>query len=370
MKYVRSAMEIESAEEVGYDNIQFNFAESSIMDGQVKDIPVSLDELVLEYGSHQGKTELREIIAADGDGLKADDVLTTMGAGGALFALATTLLEPGDHVVVGFPNYAINLQAPRVTGANVDLLEQTFEGGFRVDIEELAERVTAETKFVSLTCPHNPTGSVLSMPELEKIVELVEERGSYLILDEIYREMHHGEPLPPAATFSPRVISVASLSKTYGLPGLRLGWLICRDADLMETLLAAKEAMHISHSVVLEELAYAFLLDKDAHVEKTRQDIAAKFAVVKGWMEGQDYLEWVEPSGGVTCFPRLKADLDVDVDRFYEVLNDKYGTYVGPGHWFEVDRRYMRIGFGWPSKDQLQQGLGNITRAVGEAMRA
>jgi aspartate/methionine/tyrosine aminotransferase len=189
-----------------------------------------------------------------------------------------------------------------------------------------------------------------------------------LILDEIYREMHHGEPLPPAATFSPRVISVASLSKTYGLPGLRLGWLICRDADLMETLLAAKEAMHISHSVVLEELAYAFLLGKDAHVEKTRRDIAAKFGVVKAWMEGQDHLEWVEPSGGVTCFPRLKADLDVDVDKFYEVLNDKYGTYVGPGHWFEVDRRYMRIGFGWPSKDQLEQGLGNITRAIEEAM--
>jgi aspartate/methionine/tyrosine aminotransferase len=160
---------------------------------------------------------------------------------------------------------------------------------------------------------------------------------------------------------------VSSLSKTYGLPGIRLGWLVCQDKELMETFLAAKEEIHICNSVVDEEIACRYLQVKGSHLQRIKAHIDRNFRLVQKWMENQHDLEWVEPAGGVVCLPRIKPGLPVDVDRFYDVLNMTYKTYVGPGHWFEMGRRYMRVGYGWPSKDELELGLRSITRAVHEA---
>ena len=95
--------------------------------------------------------------------------------------------------------------------------------------------------------------------------------------------------------------------------------------------------------------------------------IGCHFKIVRDWMDSQQNLEWVQPSGGAVCFPRIQAKINIDVDHFYRLLNAKYKTFVGPGHWFEMDRRYMRIGYGWPDTAQLQRGLENISRALEEA---
>jgi aspartate/methionine/tyrosine aminotransferase len=181
--------------------------------------------------------------------------------------------------------------------------------------------------------------------------------------------MSYSKTPPLAASLSPRAISVSSLSKTYGLPGLRMGWLICRDERLKETFLAAKEQIHIGHSVLDEEIAFRYLEKKDAHLKKIKEMIAVKFETMRNWIAQQEELEWREPAGGVVCFPRIKETIDLDIDGFYRILNEKYKTFVGPGHWFEHDRRYMRIGYGWPPGDELERGLANITRAVREATR-
>ena len=113
--------------------------------------------------------------------------------------------------------------------------------------------------------------------------------------------MTFGEKLPLAASLSPRAISVSSLSKTYGLPGIRMGWLVCRDPALQETFLAAKEQIFISGSVVDEAIAEQYLTRKDAHLTRIRAQIAANYALVKTWMAEQTAFEWVEPQGGVVC---------------------------------------------------------------------
>jgi aspartate/methionine/tyrosine aminotransferase len=174
-------------------------------------------------------------------------------------------------------------------------------------------------------------------------------------------------PLPIAASRSDRVISVSSVSKTYGLPGLRIGWLICRDAALLETFLAAKEQIFICNSIVDEELAFQALSERATTLPAIRRRIEEHRAIVEDWYHGQDDLEWVAPTGGVVCFPRLRADRGVDVDRFYDVLNHDLRTFVGPGHWFEQPRAFMRIGFGWPPTDELRLGLANITKAAAAA---
>ncbi|MEI7469944.1 MAG: aspartate aminotransferase, partial [Chloroflexota bacterium] len=106
---------------------------------------------------------------------------------------------------------------------------------------------------------------------------------------------------------------------------------------------------------------------KDAMLDDIRAKIAINFEAISGWMSAQSQLEWVQPQGGVVCFPRIRPDLSVNLDTFYQLLNHKYGTWVGPGHWFEHDRRYMRIGYGWTSRDTLLAGLNTITQAINDA---
>lgn len=223
------------------------------------------------------------------------------------------------------------------------------------------------TRLISLTHPHNPTGSVLSMADLEAAVALAERTRCYLLVDETYREMNYDGPTPLAATLSPRCISVASMSKSFGLPGIRMGWIITRDPALQELFLAAKEQMVICNSVVDEEIAWAVLARRDHFLAPVLERNRRVRAMVKEWMAGQPALEWVEPRGGVVCFPRIRPASGVDVDAFYHILNAKYGTYVGPGHWFGMERRFMRIGYGWPRPAELAAGLEGIGRALAEA---
>ena len=176
--------------------------------------------------------------------------------------------------------------------------------------------------------------------------------------------MSFAPQLPIAATLSKRVISVSSMSKSYGLPGIRIGWLICRDEQLMETLLAAKEQIFITNSVVDEEIAYQYLLNKENLFAPVKQTILQNFSVLKSFMLQQNVLEWIEPQGGCVCFPRIKKEIDVDANKFHELLLNKYSTYIGRGHWFEEDGRYMRIGYSWDKTEKLQKGLNNILKAI------
>jgi DNA-binding transcriptional MocR family regulator len=121
--------------------------------------------------------------------------------------------------------------------------------------------------------------------------------------------------------------------------------------------------------VLDEEVAYQYLLNRDTHLARIRADIARKYALVQDWIAEESLIEWVEPQGGVVCFPRIKLDAPVDVERFYATLNGKYKTMVGPGHWFEQDRRHMRVGFGWPDNAQLTTGLENISHALRESLK-
>ena len=134
----------------------------------------------------------------------------------------------------------------------------------------------------------------------------------------------------------------------------------------MEKMLAAKEQIFICGSIVDEEIAYRFLQKKDQMLAKVKDSIERKRKILCDWFDSQTELEWVTPVAGVACFPRIKSNLEISVDRFYQILNSKYQTYVGPGHWFEMDRRHFRIGYGWPTEADLKTGLENITRALKE----
>jgi aspartate/methionine/tyrosine aminotransferase len=373
VRYRRMPIEVESPEQLGYGRIRHNLAESSVTDAALADLGVDLGGLVLQYGDHLGLPELRAAIAADGAGLDPDDVLVTPGAVTALFLVHTTLLEAGSHVIVARPNYATNVETPRAIGADVSFLELAYEDGWSVDPDRIAGLLRPETRLVSLTTPHNPTGTTLDRVTLDAVIGLVERHGTArLLVDETYREMTFGEPLPVAATLSDRVISVTSLSKTYGLPGIRVGWLVTRDAALADALLAAKEQILISGSLVDETIALAALRRRPSWLPEIRARIGEAFDITTGWLDSNARFEWVPPRGGVVGFPRVRPEWAgrLDLDQFYAALFDRHGTVVGPGHWFEQPRAHFRLGYGWPSTDELRGGLVALDAAFDETVAA
>jgi len=255
MKYRRMPIEIESPEQFGYANIRCNLTESSVTDLRLEHLNLDLHNLTLAYTDHVGAPGLRALLASEGDGLAPQDVIITVGAAAALFIVATSLLDATSRLVVMRPNYATNIETPRAIGCTIDFLDLSFEDGYRFDIQRLAALVQPGTRLISLTTPHNPTGTVLTTTDLHAAIALAERHDCYLLVDETYREMNFAGPTPVAASLSPRCISVASLSKSYGLPGIRVGWIITRDPTLQELFLAAKEQIFICNSIVDEYIA-------------------------------------------------------------------------------------------------------------------
>jgi aspartate/methionine/tyrosine aminotransferase len=246
----------------------------------------------------------------------------------------------------------------------VDFLDLAFEDGFRLDLDRLASLVRPDTKLVSITQPHNPTGTMCTRAELDAVIELVEQAGTTLLCDETYRDLTHGEALPLAATLSPRVVSISSMSKAYGLPGLRIGWAVTRDPALGELLLAAKEQVLICGATLDEHIAGQVLSRRAEVLPPIVADVRARLRVVRDWLAGQSTFEWVEPTGGVVGLVRARPDVPLDAERFHEVLLAEHGTYVGPGHWFELDDRHFRLGFGWPTPAELAAGLQALSAAA------
>ncbi len=368
LAYRRTPIEKESPEEYGYENIHHNLAESSVPDVVYGDLELDLKNITLSYGDHLGNHQLRQSIAEEGESFKSDNVLITTGAAGALFIVATSLLKPNDHAVLLHPNYVANIETPRAIRCQIDYLRLVYEDKFKLDLEKLEQLIKPNTKVISLTYPQNPTGTILTEKELNEVVALAEFNGCTLILDETYRDMTKNPP-SIAASLSSNVISVSSFSKAYGLPGIRSGWLITQNERLMERFLAAKELIFICNSIIDEAIATHFYVNKKQHFLKNIQGhVRANFESLKDWIDRNPYLEWIEPQGGCICFPRIEMDLDVDIEKFYFLLKEKYKTFVAPGHWFEVDKRFMRIGFGYPSNQELSAGLQCITKALEDSI--
>ncbi len=370
MKYVRMPIEVESPEEMGYQNIEYNLAESSVRDRRFSEIGANLNELVLNYGDHRGLPELRKLICENSQVLDIEDVLVCQAAAMALFIINTSLLSSADHLIVIRPNYATNIETPRAIGCEITYIDLSFENSYKIDIEEIIASIKPNTKLISITNPHNPTGVLFEENKIITLANLAKENNCFLLVDETYRELNFQTELNPYfAEINSNVISVSSLSKAYGLPGLRIGWIICKNKVLVQKFLAAKEQIIICNSVVDEYLAFSALKNKVKLLTYSHLVLKNNFKIVKNWLENHPYLECIEPIAGAVCFPRFKKEIIIDFVKFYSILFENYKTIVGPGHWFEQSDRSFRIGFGYPTEIELKNGIIAIDKAIALLMK-
>jgi aspartate/methionine/tyrosine aminotransferase len=368
MLYKRMPIEKESPEEIGYDNIQYNLSESSVTDLKMGELNLSLNDLTLEYIGHRGQPRLRELIINGYNNLDKEHVLLTNGAAGALFIINTSLLTATDHLVVVRPNYATNIEVPKTIGCSISFIDLQFEEGWKLDPKKIEASIQSNTTLISITSPHNPTGMLMTEEDIDRIVNIAERHNIYLLVDETYRDACFKTNYPVTAIKSKWVISVSSLSKAFGLPGLRMGWLVSSDEAMMERLLAAKEMIYISNSALDEEVAYQFYRQKEKFAISINKKALYNFSLLTKWLQNETRMEAVLPQGGVVCFPRFKKEVAINTGKFYDTLMNKYKTMVGPGHWFDMPDSYMRIGFGWTNDAVFRKGLENISLAIEESL--
>ncbi|MAE60862.1 MAG: dipeptidase [Planctomycetaceae bacterium] len=353
--------------EVWFDKYQYevdyDIGESAVKYMTFDQLGVDLAGLPLRYGYHEGRPDLRELLAHDYPGFTGENVIVTSGGSEANFAIMSALCKPGDHVIVEHPNYASMYEVPRSLGCNVELFHLEYDNAFKPDIDKLQSMITPETKIVSLTHPNNPTGSMVTEGELRRIIEIIENNNTYLLFDETYREMCFDFMLPPASILSPRVISLSSMSKCYGIPGIRLGWAATQDKQLLAQLLAIREQISITNNVMSEAIALKVLADKEKFLANARRQIKTNRDYVDQWMAARDDFEWIFPEAGVVGFPRLKKTTGVDPEDLIVSIVENYRTFTIPGRCFESDNHHFRLGFG-ANLDEIKIGLDNVDKAL------
>jgi len=329
-----------------------------------------LGQLPLGYPGLHGSGPLRALIAGRYDGLGADDILVTTGADDAIALLLLSSVAPGDHVVVQAPGYQPFAALARWRGCAVSPWNAREEAGWAPDLDDLRGLLTPQTRLIVVIMPHNPTGYLMPVPAFTELLRLAEERGITVVSDEIYAgvAVDPAAELPPAASLSPRAVSLGGLSKSFGLPGLRIGWIATADRALLDR--ARRVRMHANSfaSAPSEYLAAIALRHSPAILARNTAIARANCAAVAAFIDGhRDLLEWHAPRAGVLAFPRLHGPRTAD--EFCAAVLAGTGILLAPSSLFGDGDRHIRIGFGLRNVPDVLSALDRYLRAGDAAMR-
>lgn len=304
------------------------------------------DQLRLGYTESPGHPALRRAIAGIYTHIDTKDTLVAAPEE-CIFLLINALLEPGDHMVCTFPSYQSLHEVARSLRCEVTMWQPDESRGWRFDLDDLADKFQPNTRLVVVNFPHNPTGYIPPEQDFKAIVDLARQRHAYLFSDEMYRflEIEPGTSLPAACDLYDRAISLFGLSKTFGLPGLRIGWLATRSRNILKRVSMLKDYTTICNSAPSEILALMALINKDKIVEAQNRRLRRNLQVLDDFFQkNEDRFTWNRPAGGSICFPRMTAVRDTSA--FCRELVDETGIMLAPSRAFQFGDRHVRIGFG------------------------
>lgn len=358
--------EMERFQSAWEPTVEYNLSESGIH-------PLSLAGLVdhtwvqevlahepLGYGHTNGSPALRAEIAGLYRGTGPEHVLVTTGTAEANFLITWALLDPGDEVVVMLPNY---MQVPLLTrawsGARRDWWLRPEAGRWAPDLAALERLVTPRTRAIFVCNPNNPTGAVLPVETMNAICAAADRAGCWVVADEVYRGAERDGHLTPSFWGRyPRVIVTGGLSKAYGLPGLRIGWIVAPH-DLITTLWAYHDYTTIAPGFLSDRLALMALMPRTRQrlMARTRQILTENLKQLTAWADDlAEELAWVPPQAGAIAFFRYRAA--VNSTALAERLRKEQSVLVVPGDHFGMDG-YLRLGFGMEQR-VLEEGLARV----------
>ncbi len=322
-----------------------------------------LDALWLGYTESLGDPQLRHGIAGLYERMGADQVLVHAGAEEAIFNFMNVALGPGDHVVVHAPYYQSLGEVARSIGAKVSEWRGDSKQAWGLDLDGLQGLLTARTRVVVVNFPHNPTGFLPTPTFIRELAALSDRHGFIVFSDEVYRGLEHDrtDRLPAFADVNERAVSLGVMSKTYGLAGLRIGWLATRDGPLLQDLAAFKDYTTICNSAPSEFLATLALRNAEAIVERNLRIIRGNLDRLDRFFGSHGELfDWCRPRAGSVAFPTL---LRGAVDEFCTDLLARVGVLLLPGTLYGDRSNSFRLGFGRRSLPEALEKLEECLQA-------
>jgi aspartate/methionine/tyrosine aminotransferase len=319
----------------------------------------AFDEAAITYCPTNGRESLRAGLAAI-YGASPEEIQVFTGGAEALLALFAVAAEPGANVVVPTPSFAPFVDIPRALGLEVRRFGLRLEQGFAIDVDEVARLADDRTKLILVNTPHNPSGAATPEDTLRALESLAERRGIQLVVDEVYHPIYHGRPCRSAGEYTSATV-LGDFSKSFSLPGLRIGWLLERDAKRRSALANAHGYFTVSTNMLGELLAEVAVRNREHLWGRTRDVSAANLMVLEDWCAAhEERLEWQRPHGSMTAFPRLRGVADA---RPFCIAAAERGVLLAPGDCFGAPAHF-RIGFGLetPTYREALAVLGAVLR--------
>jgi aspartate/methionine/tyrosine aminotransferase len=317
----------------------------------------------LGYTETWGAPDLRAAIASTYDTMAQDNILTLAGAGEGLYALARVLLGPDDHAIVPTPNYQSAETVPAAICATTGIPMREERGYWRLDVDAVKAAIRPNTRLISLNFPHNPTGALMPRADLDALITLARANGIYILCDEVYRgvELDPDLRMPQIADVYERGISLNVLSKAYGLPGLRIGWLASADRDILQRVERYKHYLSICNAAPAERLGVIALAARDQIFARNRALLQRNLADFEALLSDfPGLIEFTAPEGGCVAYPRYTGP--GTVDTFCADLIENHGILLLPSAMYRSD-------LGPTPTDRFRIGLGR-DRAVADGLTA
>lgn len=352
--------------------VDFNLTESGVHPISLKDLLADdtdklnrLLETEINYPHVNGNPELREYIARLYNGAKGEDnVLVTVGAAEASLIILQTLLEPGDEVATLTPTYKQVWGISENNGHVVRPFRLRAEDGWALDVDEMNAQINDKTKIIALVNPNNPTGYIMTEDEMSAVINAAERVGAWVLADEVYRgaERLREEETPSFYGRYDKVLALGSMSKAYGLPGLRIGWIV-GPPETIENIWRRHEYTTITATMLSNHLA-AHALSPDIRprlIKRTRDYIRKGYPILEAWMEEQDGLfSYTPPMASAVTF--VQYHLDINSTELMEILCREASVFVGAGDSFGMDK-HLRIAFG-QKKEVLNEAFSRISSVI------
>ncbi|MGQ0559756.1 MAG: pyridoxal phosphate-dependent aminotransferase [Sphingosinicella sp.] len=331
--------------------VRFSLSGSEVPHFRLDSLPITIADLDLDGASHPRYPPLREAIARR-YGVTAEQVVAADGASMANFLAMAALISPSDDVLIERPTYEPLLQAARFLGANVRRFDRHGEG-FTIDPGEVAAAMSDRTRLIVITNLHNPSSALAEEDELRALGDLAEQAKARILVDEVYLDAA-GPPRRSAVHLGPAFVCTNSLTKAYGLSGLRCGWILA-EPTLAERMWRLNDLFGVNQAHPSERLACIAFERIDAVIGESRPLLLHNRAMFNAFVASRADLDCMPAEHGMTAFPRWSGG---DTQRLDDLLRERFETGIVPGHWFEMPDHF-RVGLGYPA-DRLQQGLQRL----------